>query len=174
MALTVEDGSGVVNADAYISVADALTYHSNMGNSDWANRPDLHEVAIRNATLVRDQRSGTVYKGKVISSTQSLLYPRTAFTDNNGRSISASTIPQSLANSTAELALVYIQQNGVLIADTTKQDALSGAGFGAGSGAITDTETYFYAVKEKYTTKSDLMIAPLLDGAGGSYIAQRG
>ena len=36
MALTVEDGTGLVNADAYISVADADTYFLASANATWA------------------------------------------------------------------------------------------------------------------------------------------
>ena len=36
MSLIVEDGTGKSNAESYISVADADTYHSNRDNTDWA------------------------------------------------------------------------------------------------------------------------------------------
>ena len=36
MTLVIEDGTGKSNAESYISVADADTYHSNRGNTDWA------------------------------------------------------------------------------------------------------------------------------------------
>ena len=35
MALIVEDGTGLANAESYVSVADATTYHTNYGNTAW-------------------------------------------------------------------------------------------------------------------------------------------
>ena len=36
MTLIVEDGTGLANAESYVSVADATTYHANIGNTAWA------------------------------------------------------------------------------------------------------------------------------------------
>lgn len=173
MTLTVEDGTGLVNADSYLSVDDATAYHTAMGNSSWANRPDLYELALRNATTVTDMRFGTNYRGLIATSTQSLLFPRTMFVDNNGKIINAYTIPQSLKNSVAELALTYINNNQVLITDVTKDDALQSENVDIG-GAVTEGKSYFYAIKEKNTTKSDMIIAPLLKSAGKTIMAERG
>jgi hypothetical protein len=49
MALVVENGSGISNAESYISVADAATYMAKRGQGDaWGNLDDP-EVALRKA-----------------------------------------------------------------------------------------------------------------------------
>ena len=54
MALTVEDGTGKADADAFVSVEDCDTYCEARGLTDWtgvADSPaDTKEAAIRRAT----------------------------------------------------------------------------------------------------------------------------
>jgi hypothetical protein len=47
MALIVEDGTGLANAESYVSVADATTYHANIGNTAWA----VYRQSLRDITL---------------------------------------------------------------------------------------------------------------------------
>jgi len=41
MSIVVEDGTGLATAESYISVADAVTYHTARGNSTWNNVVEL-------------------------------------------------------------------------------------------------------------------------------------
>jgi hypothetical protein len=173
MSLITEDGSGVVGADSYTTIAYASSYHTAMGNSTWANRPDLHEVAIRNATSVTDQRYGPTYRGDMVSDDQSLLYPRTQFVDGNGRTIAAQSMPTALMDAIAELALVYVNSGGELITDVSKDDAILEESVTVGKGAVSESKKYAYAVAEKTTTKSDIILKPLLNN-GGNVTASRG
>jgi hypothetical protein len=51
MALITETGAGLANAESLISVADADTYHSGVGNTDWAALSVTDkEQALRRAT----------------------------------------------------------------------------------------------------------------------------
>lgn len=77
MALTVEDGTGLANADSYVSVADATAYHAAMGNAAWAALDtDEKEWALRRATQYIDVRYN--YRGSPLRSTQALAWPRTS------------------------------------------------------------------------------------------------
>jgi hypothetical protein len=77
MSLIVEDGTGLANAESYISVADADTYFSNRGNAAWA--------ALSTAQKEQDLRKATDYIGQVyrmrwngtrVSGVQALDWPR--------------------------------------------------------------------------------------------------
>lgn len=49
--LIVEDGTGVVGADSFASVAEADAYHVAFGNTAWASLPEAtKEVLLRTAT----------------------------------------------------------------------------------------------------------------------------
>jgi hypothetical protein len=75
MALTVEDGTGLADADSYLSEANADSYHSARGNTTWAAATSPNkEIALRLATEYIDQRF--TFKGVKKTTTQSLQWPR--------------------------------------------------------------------------------------------------
>lgn len=75
MSLIVEDGTGMSTADSYISVADADTYHSSMGNTAWPLATEgAREIALRRATQYLDTHYR--WRGSPLSSTQALAWPR--------------------------------------------------------------------------------------------------
>lgn len=105
MALVVEDGSGLDDAESYLSVADADSYHTNRGNSGWDGDETAKEAALRKATQYLDATYS--WKGSISSTTQALNFPRTNVFDSQGRDLS-NGIPQKVKNATAELALVAL------------------------------------------------------------------
>lgn len=51
MALIVEDGTGLADAESYLSVADADTYHADRNNEAWQDYSTAEkEAALRKAT----------------------------------------------------------------------------------------------------------------------------
>lgn len=79
MALVVEDGTGLPNAEAYVSVADADAYHTAMGNTSWANaNMAAKEAALRRATQYLDARYA--FAGSPLTEVQALAWPRDAAT----------------------------------------------------------------------------------------------
>ena len=108
MALIVEDGTGLANAQSYISTADADTYHSARGNSDWA----AADIADKEAALVKaseylDGKYGKRWIGIRYSSTQALDWPRDGAYDERGVSIDG--VPSKLTAAAAVVALKVIQ-----------------------------------------------------------------
>lgn len=75
--LIVEDGSGVVNADSYVSSANADAYHSAFGNAAWASATDPQkDAALRSATQYLDSRYR--FKGVRKTYAQALMWPRSS------------------------------------------------------------------------------------------------
>lgn len=103
MSIVVEDGAGLPNAEAYISTADADTYHGNRGNTAWAALANpAKEAALRHAT---DFMSTALrWSGVRATATQALDWPR-AGTELNGFPIAANVVPAAVARACAELAL---------------------------------------------------------------------
>lgn len=103
MALEIEDGTGKANAEAYISVADADTYHGNRGNAAWAAlATPAKEAALRQAadfmcTALR-------WSGARATATQALDWPRTG-TELNGFQVASDVVPEVVRRACAELAL---------------------------------------------------------------------
>lgn len=117
MSLTVEDGTGLSNADSYLSIADADTYHSDRGNSSWTGTDTVKEQYLRKATEYLDRTFD--WLGDIKKTTQSLNWPRDNVEDKQGRDLS-DQVPVIIKNATAELALEIISSD--LDANTTKSD----------------------------------------------------
>lgn len=75
MALVVEDGTGLSNADAYVSVAEADAYLAGLGFTGWDTLTEGEkEIAIRRATQYIDEVF--TFPGVKKLSTQRLSMPR--------------------------------------------------------------------------------------------------
>lgn len=118
MSLTVEAGSGLSNADSYISVADADSYHALHGDpSTWsASSTANKEAALRLATQYLDNRYGLRWHGRRINSSMSLDWPRYYVVDRDGWTVAATTVPAGVASATAYVAL-KIREGDTLVPD---------------------------------------------------------
>ncbi len=109
MAFVVEDGTGLSNSNAYISVADADTHHADRGHTDWAAALDANkELAIVRATDYIDQRFGLKFVGDKGSSAQALEWPRIGAYDVDGYLFDP--LPPQLLKAVSEYALISLRQ----------------------------------------------------------------
>jgi len=78
MALIVEDGTGLSTAESYISVADASTYFSNIGDAGWAALASdaIREQSLRKATTYMVSRYRFLWDGTRFVLDQALDWPR--------------------------------------------------------------------------------------------------
>jgi hypothetical protein len=127
--LTVEDGTGLANADAYVSLATAATYASARAWTDWAAAADAtKEAAIREATVYLD--TSYQWRGSIISTAQALAWPREGVTDAEGRDITG--VPARVRDACCELARQ--QLGAALVTSRTEGEVQS---LTAGSVSIT-------------------------------------
>lgn len=104
MALTVEDGSNVADADAYISLADAEDYYLEYQGAAWdATISDtLKEAAIRRAARYLN---AMWWKGeRTHKRNQAMAWPRYGATDCDGTLIPQGVVPVEIVNANALLA----------------------------------------------------------------------
>jgi hypothetical protein len=114
--LIVEDGSGMTNADAFISVAYADEYHSAMGNATWTGDVALKEAAIRRATAFLSssyQWQGYKRQGRP----QALAWPRVSVVDCEGWGVAFDAVPIEIQKATAEIALRELVTPGAMNPD---------------------------------------------------------
>lgn len=74
MALTTEDGSGLADAESYVSVADCTTYAAAHGLA-FTGTESEQEAKLRRATQYLDTEY--TFKGERLTQTQALAWPRT-------------------------------------------------------------------------------------------------
>lgn len=123
MSLTVEDGTGLADAESFLSVADAQAYWTAHGHS-YAGKTDTEiEQALRRATQYitgryRGRWPGTALNGR----DQALPWPREDATDIDGEEIASDELPQELLDALAEAAIRELNDPGSLTPDSTETD----------------------------------------------------
>lgn len=135
MALIVEDGTGLANAESYASVAETDTYHSDRGEVDWAALTTAEkEQALRRATDFMVQSYRQRWLGYRRTSTQRLDWPRSDVPINDGPGgygtwpyyVSDTIVPAEVKSACAELALRAAA--GPLLTDTGRETVSESVG----------------------------------------------
>lgn len=115
MALTVEDGTGLSTANAYISRSFADTYHRDRGNTAWTGGASDKEQAIIRATEWIDRtfdfQGARVNVGDPDASSippQALAWPREGVWHSDGIFVAEDAVPVEVQRATAEAALVAL------------------------------------------------------------------
>lgn len=102
--LIPEDGTGLTNADSYVSVDEADTYHNNRGNDVWQTISEtVKEQLLRRATDYITYIFGPSFIGQKATTNQSLSWPRISIDDIDLYSLG---VPIQVREATAELALI--------------------------------------------------------------------
>lgn len=104
MALTVEDGTGLEDADSLASLADFKAWRTANGfTTPAADDPDLESALRRGSTWLSTyfQWKGSPLKPRV----QALAFPRTGVTDCDGAAVADDEVPREV-----ELALFVASQ----------------------------------------------------------------
>lgn len=100
--IVVEDGTGLDNANSYVSVADARTYATNRGVSLPVSDDDVAVMLIKATDYT--EMFAPRYGGARLTTTQALAWPRTgAYV--NGELIADDAIPRQLTKVSCELVL---------------------------------------------------------------------
>lgn len=109
MALTVEDGSGKSDADAYISAADGDTYNAaHEADTVYDGLDDADkEKWIRLATQDIDAAFKGRWFGYRSNEDQALAWPRADVYDSDGYAIDSAELPPTIPDACIELAIAY-------------------------------------------------------------------
>lgn len=166
MALIVEDGTGKVDAESFVSVAEATTYHTARGNAAWAALANdtIREQLLRKATAYMQQAYRARWQSFRVSTTQALDWPRAwvkipdapygygsfaAYVPNN-------VVPLEVRQACAELALTAIAGDlAPALGRTTSRERVG------------DIDVAYEPGSPEYTRYRavDLLLAPYLVGS---------
>lgn len=159
MTLIVEDGTGLSTAESYISVADAGTRHTNLGNTAWTGTDAVKESALRRATQYMLQAYRGNWQGTRMNSTQALDWPR-AWVSVDGYAVATNIVPTEVANACADLALRALSAD--LNADLSPPVIREKVG-------PIETEYAAYGPERTRYPAIDMMLAPYLGRGGSSF-----
>lgn len=133
MSLTVEDGTGLAAADAFVSVDDCDAYCTAQGLNGWtsATRSPAadDEAAIRRATSWLS--NSFTWKGyKLNGRSQALAWPRTDVEDEEGEDVASDEVPAEIVQACC-IAAAYERANpGGLSPSVTLQNRVKAKGVG--------------------------------------------
>jgi hypothetical protein len=166
MALIIEDGSIVEDANSYISVAEFKAYHDARGIEYDTFTDDQIEYAIIKAMDYIHLRWGSKFKGRIKDAAQQLDFPRVRLYDSNGRLVD--NIPGKLKDATSEYSMRALTEE--LIPDPAFNTAgLSLKRTREKIGPIEEETEYnpgSVAIYRKFT-KADLLLAEFINSASG-------
>lgn len=154
----MEDGSGIAGAESYISVADADTRHTNLGNTAWTGATSVKEAALRRATQYMLQAYRLRWSGMRVHFAQTLDWPRYDIMVD-GFPVDVNSVPDAVKNACADLALKALSSD--LNADLTPRVIREKVG-------PIETDYDRYTPQQTRFVAIDDMLAPYLDGGGPS------
>lgn len=106
MAFTLEDGTGIDDANAYVDETFVDTYHADRGNIAWTGAAAAKQIAIIQASDYIDERFGRRFLGTRTNKTQGLEWPRINANDLDGFALTeVDAVPRQLQKACAEYAL---------------------------------------------------------------------
>ena len=115
MALIIEDGSIVVNADSYVTTAELTTYAAKRNYTVTAVPAELEVLLIKAMDYLASLESR--YKGDRVNNIQELSFPRIGV-QLHGYWLDSDVIPQDLKNAQMELAF-QVSTDEILVNETT-------------------------------------------------------
>lgn len=161
MSLIIEDGSVVIGAESYISVAEADAYHESRGNAAW-DVIDDKEALLRKATDYMVSKYRLRWSGSRVYSGQALDWPRVnvPIVDSPYRAYhDSNSVPIEVRHACAILAL---KANSAALTEDQGQKVIS-----VQVGPITTTYEPSSSTVVKYS-EVDNMLAPYFSGGANT------
>ena len=105
--MTVEDGSGLNQANAYISLVDANAYFTEINITEWTGSDEVKEASIIRASRYLDGYYRKRWIGSRMNADQGLSWPRLEAYDEDDFLVEG--IPKELKYATCEAALLILK-----------------------------------------------------------------
>lgn len=164
MTLVVEDGTGVVDADSYVSVETVDSYAVNFGYTSWAAlTTDRKEINIRKATQFLDNKYPM--PGTPLKLDQGLHFPAKGVYVFDS---CISGVPKQVKNAVCELAIAGIT--------TDLTESVQGRTYTyrkVKAGDVEKTERYDSDNPEKTFQTAEMLLSPLLSVSIGRGVSQQ-
>jgi len=159
MPLVVEDGTGLANANCYVSNDYIDVYAEDRSWTDWTAASDeAKEAAMIEATTYLD--TSYSWKGSISLLTQALAWPRLGVTDREGRTMTG--VPARIKDACCELARLKL--SGALVTARTEAEVQS---LQAGSVSITYAQGSRVKEAERFAWVDRLLVGLQSGRAGG-------
>jgi len=134
MALVVEDGTGLTNANAFVSVVDFKAYCDERGHV-YSTYTDavIEQAAVRSTDYLSNSWPWDGFKLKErgnAAGAQALAFPRTNLTDSKGYSVASDSVPIEVVSATCEVMLIEVANPGITTPTYTPHERVKSEGVG--------------------------------------------
>jgi len=121
VALVVEDGSGLADAESYVSVDDADAIYAAFGGpAQWgAAATSDKERWLRLGCRYLDQKYGRRWVGSRANQSQALDWPMADVEDDDGYCLDSDVVPEQIKRANVYAAFVYAEGNDPLATSET-------------------------------------------------------
>ena len=124
MALTVEDGTGLPDADSYVSTDDFDTYAEEMNLNITTLTDEAKEALLRKSTQYIERTYSGRWPGtKLNGRDQALAWPREDAEDYDGEEIDDDEVPSEVIAATLEAARIELTTSGTLTPTPVSQSS---------------------------------------------------
>ena len=153
LTLTVEDGTGLTNSNAYATVDEGDIYHdTHLYRSAWVGASAQDKIrSLVMATRLLDENY--IWIGDKMNSNQALRWPRVGASDRDGFLIDTDEIPVILKNATIEFARLLLGEDRTAEVDTKGLKSVQ-----AGSVSVVFDKG---DIKQLTSRTIDVMLAPI-------------
>lgn len=167
MALIIEDGSIVVGANSYVTVAEALAYATSRGEPFPTDEDEVEALLLNAMDFTETYRA--LFSGQKVSVTQETQYPRLN-SKVDGVDFPSDAIPRELKNAQCQLAVDRyaigdLQPTTTGYAVSSEKVDVIEVSYAAASGISGNP-----APAEPSFPKAEAWLAPLLAGSSGSWL----
>ena len=168
MGVNVEDGSGLPDADSYVSLEDAAEYAAARGLTFPDSPAGPAEAALIRATAAIDATYRSRFPGQRANGrAQALEWPRKYAGDAEGNPIAENEVPQEVINATCEAAVRELASPNSMMPDLERGGQIKS--LQAGSVAI---EYGSNATAQTAFTLIDGILAGLIGAGNGGLFGQ--
>lgn len=168
MALIVEDGTGVEDANGLIPVAFADDYFEDRGVTQWAGTDEVKGQCIIRATDYFELVYGRAIQGRLSDNATTMSFPRVYLYDRKGKEVTG--VPTEAKKAVAELALLALLED--LFQNPTYDASGKSIKFLREKVGPIETETEFFSSatqKRKEFRAVSALLRPILVFTGGVY-----
>jgi len=167
MALTVETGAGLEDADSFVSVDMFKAYQGKIGNDLTDYSDDLIEQALRRSSSFLSN-SFTWQGFRTHGRDQALSWPRSGAVDQEGWGIKSDEIPTEIINAVCEVGWREVEDPGSMNPDFKATELIKSEKIGPMSTEYALSDTSPDALRPVLTIVRDMVSQFLATGAGSS------
>lgn len=176
MTIVVEDGTGLANADAFVSVAWFRAWADARGkaNIDFTDE-EIEQAIVRASDYLSESFAWAGYRLNergAAGGRQALAWPRVGVTDKSGYGLPSDEVPAEVQKATAEIVVKELASPGAMAPVYNAQERVKSERFGSVAFEYDMSNTSAHSARPVILAVMDLIGEFLAAGASNSIVGE--